>query len=286
MKRLLIILNQDIKPFGKVLNAIGHMAIGIAPRFPHGKLPIIQLYTAPTSLLHDFRHAVSKLHQQLSDQSCVVADFAHTTTDGTAKDHEIQTKLTKESEICYFAVCACAQDQDLIFLDKQLIGNVGYQQLAISESISSQQQAIFDFTAPISYPEAATFTEEQKKFSIVLSNKLSIPDSIYSLVKATIELGRNASREALRLHQYPDADGILHPGMSEFGLVALKTKKPTVLDTLRNEASNYAFDSTGFCTEKKGELVAFSLFGRTEMINAATKKNLSLWTGDLTHFKM
>jgi hypothetical protein len=280
-KKLIIVLNDEVNPFGRVLNAIGHMMVGVSPRFPKEKFPVIEIYSASANLVRNFRTLAYDLNAKLSDNKSVFSDFSHTTTDGSAKDHEKQTSAIKEADINYFSTCICAENADLSVID-ELLATDAYSHLHAANTVFSniQTQAEFEFTAPINYPEVPTFIEEKRKFSISLT-KLSIQDTITALVKAIIDLGRKASRDELRLHTYPDADGILHPGMSEYGLVALDTKTVKRLNELKTTISGIELNSTGECRDQNDQLIALSLFGLTDTVNAATKKGIQLWKGDI-----
>lgn len=281
--KLLVVLNNEITPFGMVMNAIGHMMVGVGPRVPVDKFPQIAVYSAPGRLVRRFRTEAAKLQDTLTLANCVFSDFAHTTTEGSAKDHETQTRAIKEENINYFAASICAKEDRLSELDT-LLHSGGFAKLIYSASLSlaDDAQSEFEFSDPITYPEIADFVENdlEKKFSIVLSPKLSVPDSIYHLIKACIAMGNKAERASLRLHQYPDADGILHPGMSEYGLVALAPRNVTRLNELATTTPGLSVDSHAIIKNHE-QVAAIGLFGNRDILQTATNKNISMWRGTL-----
>src|SRR5690348_5968977 len=106
-KKLFLILNNEILTSGLVMNAIGHMAIGIAPRFPLGSNPDIHLYVTNLEGIRAFRENAYLLNQKFGDAHTVFSDFSPTTVNGAAEDHEKQTAAIKESDIHYSACCFC-----------------------------------------------------------------------------------------------------------------------------------------------------------------------------------
>lgn len=278
IKKLILVLNRSINP-GKVMNAIGHMTVGAAPRFPQDKRPVVDIYMASHQKVREFRAYTVKMHRELSEMNCLISDFAHTTTDGSAKDHEQQTLATSEANIDYFGAMICADQDDLVDLEK-LLSSEEFSRLTYAENlIASEELATFDFSQPIEYPRSPTFTDERKKFSIALA-KQATPETIMALFQATLDLGSKASRASLRLHQYPDADGTLHNGMSEYGLVALDAKTTKRLNQLDSDAGNKGLDAIGYSKNGKDELVALALFGDIDTLNTLTKKGIQLWKKD------
>jgi hypothetical protein len=269
--KLVIVINNEI-PAGKVLNAVGHMTVGMAPRFPKDKFPGIQIYSASKDVVRNFRKEAASLNAKLTDVNSVFSDFAHTTTDGSARDHEKQTREIKEADINYYAACICADTNELTSLD-ELLNSKEY--TLLKTSISNED---FSLEKPIVYPTNPTFTDEEKKFSIVLSPKLTGPAVIETMIKATIELGRSVNIDLMGLHTYFDASGQPHPGMSEFGLVALKGKNATKLQELEKNVPNTLNAST---LKLDNNLIAVALFGKTKIVNEQTKKVGSLWNGEL-----
>ncbi len=296
--KLIVVLSNQVE-LGKAMNAVGHMMIGVGPRIPRGRFPVVELYTAPSALVRQFRVEASRLHTALPAASAF-SDFSHTTTDGSARDHAAHTRAIREGAINYFASCLCAPTESLQPLT-QILNTQSYNRLKLAEfAAPNRELSDFDLLAPLTYPTEPDFVADDtaKKFSISLSNKLSVPDSIHELIRSCIILGNSAERHALRLHQYPDADGIIHPGMSEYGLVALKAKNPNKLSEIASKADQFAFnvqasaaasatvereiDSIAKCFNSANQLTAIAFFGRRNLVNEATAKNSSLWTGSLS----
>ena len=273
-KELLIIINNNIE-LGKALNAIGHMMVGIGPRIPGGHTPSIRVFSTSSENVRALRAAAINAHNEYGVDSFIYSDFAHTTTDGCAKDHEKNTKIIEEKDINYFAVCVCA-DVDKLQSCKITTKCQQYDELKLSDqgTISAE----FEFESEITYSENPDFVEndEKKRFSAVVQRNLSAADTLVATAIVYLNLSSTLSREELRLHAYLDSSGTIHPGMSEYGLVVLKPKKNSVLNTiLRAEISD-----TVTRIVYSNSSVAF--FGDSEEIKSLTKKNLSLWTGKLS----
>lgn len=278
MKKLILVLNNEVKPFGKVLNAIGHMMLGAGPRFPKNKFPLIDIYSASPTLVRHFRALSYTLNTQLTNEKSIFSDFSHTTTDGSAKDHEVQTSLIKEEDINYFSACICAEETELTAI-QSFIASKDF--LLLKPTKPDLVTDDFSFLEGIIYPELPDFTIEQKKVSIALA-KSTTPDAIQAVTKATINLASNiVDRKILRLHAYSDADGTIHPGMSEYGLVALDAKTVKRLNTLQADIASAELASSGEYRDEAGQLMAVSLFGETAVVNGLTKKGMQLWKGDL-----
>lgn len=278
LMKLIVVLSNQIEPFGKVFNAIGHMMVGMGPRFPQNKFPTIELYASSRASIRQFRTEAARLHAKLPMSA--FSDFSHTTTEGTAQDHARQTRAIRESEIDYWASCICAPSTHLNSLS-ELLNDRNFSKLKLTFPASSPAEADFDLSPPITYPDTPDFVEDDSIFSISLSNKLSTADALYQLVRACITLGNTAERHALRLHQYPDADNVMHPGMSEYGLVALKAKSPAKLQEV-NQAAAALFTTKGRINSVALNAAAVGLFGKKVFIKEITSKNCSLWNTALS----
>lgn len=275
--KLIVVLNTENLSLGQVCNAIGHMMVGIALRIPQGKFPEIELYFSTKEHTYNFRKAAFQLYSTLTKQHSVFSDFAHTTTAGTAKDHAAQTKAIKESEINYFATCICAASDKLQPL-YTLLHSESYESLVPPTLIQSDDSESTFFLEK-SFDYLDTFSEENKKFSIVLADKLSTVDAIHVLIRICFLLAKSANLEALRLHQYVDADGHIHPGMSEHGLVILKAKNSKRLDELNGAIELHKLDSSTRINDSNGKLMAVAIFGNIGVVSSLTKVNINLWSG-------
>ncbi len=105
--KLIVLLNKEIA-LGKSLNALAHIAIGLGYRIKGN--PEIDIYFGNNDQLHTYRNLIKKL-----PDSILLSDFTDTMTEETATEQLKRTKLTKENDLKYFAICSLLPSE---FFDK------------------------------------------------------------------------------------------------------------------------------------------------------------------------
>lgn len=277
MRKLLIVFDNAI-PKGMVLNALGHMMLGVGPRIAPSAMPMIELYSATQEIVRAFRAKASELNRIMTDAKSIFSDFAHTTTAGSAADHQRQTAETPEAQLCYFASCFCAEDNAIsdlsIFL--QEAAKMLKPSILLAAAVNN-----FEFQPPIDYLETDVADDEAYKVSIVLRKGLATYEAFHALVHATLAMASCVDRQALCLNAYPDATSSLHPGMSKYGLVGLKGKKPTRLEDLISDLQVTPKVVAANIAAIDNKSIAVAMFGPCEDMRNLTRKNIEVWNGEL-----
>ena len=266
-KQLVVVINKNIE-LGRVMNALGHMSIGFGKRIPTNFMPSISIYAAADNDVSRFRErCVSECHRIGHEQS-FYSDFAHTTTEGSARDHEAATKACLAENIGYYAACLAAEEVECEVIH-QFLQECGASTLIKAESIGEMTDT-FDFESPILGFDEFVADDASHGFSIALQRTLSETDALVRLIQGTVQLGQLLPLEHLRLHHYVDASGSIHPGMSEYGLVVLKGKKTSFMDKLVEQDLSPLI-GTAILRSSAKEPLCVALFGEKAEVKKLTK---------------
>lgn len=115
--KFVAVLNKKI-PVGNLMNALGHMAAGLAGSYPNkeemrfdkyfdkegGEHPSIS--DNPFIILSaDNSNQIRTLRNELINAGVLFTDFTSTMTVGTYKEQQEKTKQTPEAELEYYGIC-------------------------------------------------------------------------------------------------------------------------------------------------------------------------------------
>ena len=280
-KRLVILINKEIA-LGKTMNALGHMSGGLGPRIPTNCMPKLSIHAATAEQVRAFRALAVCENQRLGDAASLLSDFAHTTTEGSARDHHDVTRAILERDIGYFAACFAADECELApiqdFIQQQVIQQTAWPRLLHEEEASA---ADFDFCPPITSCDDFVADDNACCFSLALAPKLSESIALAAVVTGAVRLSQQIPVASLRLHHYLDADNTIHPGMSEYGLVAIKGKKANCITELTHADLSHV-EAHAVVPGLSGQPpLAMAFFGPREAVKRLTAKGFSLWSGSL-----
>lgn len=128
------------------------------------------------------------------------------------------------------------------------------------------------------------------KFVVVLNTKIEIGKLMNALGHITAGLVSLCNYEDLRFLRYADANDGLHPAISYYPFIVLKSKNGNQIRTLRNAAiedgikyndfvdtmlgssAENQLQKTQITDELNLEYFAIALFGKAEQLNKITKK--------------
>ncbi|WP_425362991.1 DUF2000 family protein [Candidatus Tisiphia endosymbiont of Hybos culiciformis] len=226
LNTLFSILNQDI-PFGKSLNALGHMSLGMGHRFPEGKMPAVEVYFADGDSIRKVREECQ------SRLGSVFSDFTNTMTEGTAEEQLKRTSETPVESLQYYGITICTDTDTVEEIKAMLKGNSkilsGYKPF-----YSTPEQRKFEF---IEQYIGQSISSAPHKVSIVASKQLS-PAKLVNLVSiAAIEVGRKADTSSLKLLEFNDAGGGKHSGISYHPFTILTAKSQSKLEAMAEKIS-------------------------------------------------
>ena len=116
--KFVVVLNKKI-PVGNVMNAVGHMAAGLAASYPRTSEMRFDDYVDKDSNVHasisdnpiivlraDNSNKIRTLRQALQEQGIHFVDFTSTMTEGTYAEQQERTRQTPEAELEYYGICA------------------------------------------------------------------------------------------------------------------------------------------------------------------------------------
>lgn len=276
--KLLLLLNKEVQ-LGKVLNAIAHMALGMGHKFPHGKMPSIDVRFSSSEGVYVFRQLAYKFSQE--NKNTVFSDFTHTMTEGTADDQLLRTSKTQEKELTYFGVSICGDAEKLNLITSIFEDSPCYILKNYLEFNSNPEIATFDFNN-----SEFLFKEEvipPQKVSIVLNNKMQLSELLNPMIMSCLEIGRKANLNSLRLLNFIDKDGNIHPNISYHPFPILLPKNPTKQLALATEAVKLDTIVTSSIYNESKQLATVCIFGKQDEVELlADRKNFSLWKKELT----
>jgi hypothetical protein len=129
-KRFVALLNAKIDS-GRLFNALGHMAAGLASRFDASELCFLEYRDASGGshpaishfpfivLKADNSNQIFRLRQIAIERSIQFTDFAGTMSIGTSAEQLSATARTPESDLEYFGICLFAETETLRELTKR-----------------------------------------------------------------------------------------------------------------------------------------------------------------------
>lgn len=271
-KTLLVFLNEN-QPAGKVMNAIGHMMVGLGPRIPQGFMPEIRIFSGSESSIRAVRQT-AYVRWQANRKTLIYSDFVHTTVEGSAQDHQNNTAMTLESELQYYGLAFGGEAEEIEAL------------LNCHDNLTEYPGAGFPTRPDFDFlPEPNSFTDfvaddTANSFSIAIQREIPREKSLIALVIASLNMAQAANPADLRLHQYPDATGCIHPGMSEYGLVALKAKKKPEIGKMGSNEKLGNMLAVGRAQDGQSALAAVGLFGKRADVKDLTKQ-CNLWNDSI-----
>jgi len=129
--KFVVVLNKKI-PVGNVMNAIGHMAAGLAASYPHLADMRFDNYVDKDGNAHanisdnpfivlraDNSSKLRTLRQALQEQNIHFVDFTSTMTEGTYAEQQERTRQTPEADLEYYGVCMFGEIDKLDPLTKK-----------------------------------------------------------------------------------------------------------------------------------------------------------------------
>ncbi len=277
---LVAVLNKQI-PYGKALNALAHITVGLGHRI--NGMPNIAVYFANRENVYDFRQHI----KSLSETSIITSDFTHTMTEETAVEQLARTAQTPENELEYYVVCALLPTttfrENISLFD-------GCQQLVDYEN--SQEDHEVDILPP---QESSAIDETDYKLAMVIG-KQKKATLLNPLIHSCLYLGREANFSQLRLLNYRDANGNGHENISfhPFPILTPKnaTKHKAMADAIENSKTVGSVVGHTIMTlieeKQKGKIITVEspvvsvVFGETLAVDGViSRKDTSLFREEL-----
>lgn len=125
MNKFVAVLNKKIES-GKLMNALGHMAIGFSALFPKKELLLLDNYYDKDNTCHpsisdnpfivlasDNSSQIRTLRKLLIERNIPFTDFTNTMTIGTAQEQKQRTCEARENELEYYGICFFGESDQL-----------------------------------------------------------------------------------------------------------------------------------------------------------------------------
>ncbi len=271
MKLLISFINPQI-PFGKALNALAHISVGIGHWIPEGHKPSILVYFAEEQTIRSFRRASHKIRSAHPEKTRC-ADFINTMTIGPSDNCLKVTMETPGSELVYFAASLCT-DEELLTPE---IFELCSQSKKAAEVLN---QDPFSFRPSEELPDYRTIAT--KKMALVIDRTTPLPEALRATVQAGIAIGSQSSLSDLKLLPYRDGDGELHSCISYHPFPILSARPQSKLQELAKQVEADPKIKKTVIPSQEGSALGVCLFGDEEAVNAHTRqKFISLWTAEL-----
>lgn len=132
-QRFIAILNKKI-PTGKLMNALGHMAAGLAGKSGRADDMCFLEYQDKDGGLHpnishfgfivlkaDNSNKIRGVRNEAIKRGIVFTDFTSTMTIGTSEEQQASTKETSELDLEYYGICLFGSTEEL----KEFTGKFG-----------------------------------------------------------------------------------------------------------------------------------------------------------------
>jgi hypothetical protein len=278
MKRFLALVNPSI-PFGKALNGLAHLSMGIGHWIPLGKMPTIEIVFADQKILRLFRQEASKI-AQAHFQEAIFSDFTNTMTVGPLENCLKMTEETCEKDLIYYAASLCTEEKWLQSPELDLLLKRSKRLKDYEPSTPSVENGSFEFKSITELPPYHDLP--LGKISLILERKQSLATLVNAAVIASLSVGMQTDPSLIKLVNYVDADHQKHPYISchPFPILAARPQsKFTELMYQIERDSNLLINAV---KDSSGNGVAICLLGTEEQVNAYTRqKFISLWTSDL-----
>jgi hypothetical protein len=271
MKKFISFINPSI-PFGRALNALGHISIGIGHWIPEGHMPSIQVYLAEEHVIRAFRKASHKIR---SDHPGKIrcADFINTMTVGPSDNCIKVTAETPDSELVYFAASLCAEE---VLLTPEIY------------ELCSQSKMVLDaphgdhylFRPDEELPDYQNL--QTKKMALVLDRTASLAEVLRATVEASIKIGSQSDLNGLKLLSYCDKDGQPHSCISYHSFPILSARPQSKLQELAAQIEMDPKVKKAIIHSPEGKVLGICLLGEEEAVNIHTRqKFISFWTAEL-----
>jgi len=129
--KFVAVLNKKIE-FGKLMNALGHMAVGLNSLVPDKELMRFDSYFDKDGGEHksisdnpfiilsaDNSNQIRTLRNVLKEYDVIFNDFTNTMTVGTFAEQKDRTRSTPETELEYYGICFFGDKEQLSSLTKK-----------------------------------------------------------------------------------------------------------------------------------------------------------------------
>lgn len=129
--KFVAVLNKKI-PIGNLMNALGHMAVGLGGSYPNKEELRLDNYFDKDGGQHsnisdnpfiilqaDNSNQIRTLRNELIKAGIQFTDFTSTMTVGTYKDQQERTKQTPEIELDYWGICMLGPKEVINTLTKK-----------------------------------------------------------------------------------------------------------------------------------------------------------------------
>lgn len=123
--KFVAVLNKKI-PVGTLMNALGHMAAGLAASYSNPEEMRFDTYTDKDNNAHahisdnpfivlraDNANKLRTLRQALVEAGIHFTDFTNTMTEGTYAEQQARTRQTPEAELEYYGICMFGEIEKL-----------------------------------------------------------------------------------------------------------------------------------------------------------------------------
>ena len=131
MKKFVAVLNKKIET-GKLMNALGHMAVGFSALYPNKEELLFASYfdkdgnEHPSISDHPFiilsadnSNQIRTLRNNLIKEHIICNDFTSAMVEGTPEEQRERNRQTPESELEYYGICFFGEENKLRELTKR-----------------------------------------------------------------------------------------------------------------------------------------------------------------------
>ncbi|MCP3660389.1 MAG: DUF2000 domain-containing protein [Bacteroidetes bacterium] len=259
--KLIALLNKEIS-LGKSLNALAHISIGLGHRI--NGTPEIDVYFGNSNQLYDFHKMISNL-----SDSILMSDFVDTMTEDTASEQLERTKLTKEKDLKYFAIC-CLMPSDLLDKINSILNQC--QQLSNYNLIKSTEEITINPKQDIELPKKPS----EFKLAMIISKKADIADILNPIIQSCLIVGINSNLKDLHLLNFVDGDGNSHYGISFHNFPVLTAKNNSKHKQIDEDAKNAdLIFKTIFKNDNEEEALVTTIFGLQETVNEVVPRKIT-----------
>ncbi len=221
--KFIAILNRETE-FGKSMNALAHMSLGLGPWLQG--IPDISIFFGNSNQVREFRELAATLNKEQESQT-IFSDFINTMSGGNTDEQLAITANTSTAELTYYASCFTGET-----LDSKLA--------TLTESCSQ----LTDYVSHSSHHKANLKNPHQsetpsildRKISMLINSKLPVAQTINAVVIASLAVGNKVGYSKLRLLNFADKDGVHHANISHHPFVILKPENPAKHSSMAENA--------------------------------------------------
>jgi len=272
---LFSVLNKDI-PFGKALNGLGHMCLGMGHKFPAGKMPAIVVHFADSKSIFRIREEYQA--HLAGNPGIIFSDFIDTMTGGTAEQQLKNTAEKHTQDFQYYGATLCADDSII----REVQSRFGQHHKILSEYIpflSTDHERTFEL---LEQPVNQVSSLQSYKGSIVASKQLPPAELINSVARVAVEVGRKVDVASLRLLEFVDADNSIHSCISYHPLTILTAKSQSKLNIMAGSVSETLGEKSAILISKDESVTILCAFSTSELIEQCiNKKDTSLFNKEI-----